>query len=243
MKKFLCVFFSILTLGWLQTSHQATHVEAEENYYKNQWEAKLNTLHTKRQVIIVTVPTVRSYKGKLYSYEKMSDGNWKEAMPVMKAVIGKTGVSSRKLEGDGKSPAGKFMFGTSFGSTSKPSGMTWPFKKTTINDYWVDDSNSSLYNRWVTVNPTTKKTWRSAEKLLHPLYKYATVIRYNDDPIVKGKGSAIFLHIWKNENSPTLGCVAISETNIVKVLRWINSSKRPIIIIGTEAQIAGMIKN
>jgi L,D-peptidoglycan transpeptidase YkuD (ErfK/YbiS/YcfS/YnhG family) len=243
MKKFLYCFLSILTLGWLQTDHQAPHVEAKESFYKNQWETKLNNLHTKRQVIIVTVPSVRSYKAQLYSYEKMANGKWKEVMPVMKAVVGKTGVSSRKIEGDGKSPAGKFMFGTGFGSTSKPAGMTWPFKKTTINDYWVDDPKSPSYNKWVTVKSNTKKTWRSSEKLLQPLYKYASVIRYNDDPIIRGKGSAIFLHVWKNENSPTLGCVAVSETNMVKLFKWMNSSKRPIIIIGTEAQVAGMIKN
>jgi L,D-peptidoglycan transpeptidase YkuD (ErfK/YbiS/YcfS/YnhG family) len=243
MKKFLYCFLSILTLGWLQSDYQAPIAAAEENFYKNQWETKLNNLHSKRQVIIVTVPSVRSYNAQLYSYGKMANGKWKEVMPVMKAVVGKTGVSSRKIEGDGKTPTGKYLFGTSFGSTSKPSGMTWPFKKTTVNDYWVDDPKSSFYNKWVTVNSRIKKTWRSDEKLLQPLYKYAAVIRYNDNPIIKGKGSAIFLHVWKNENSPTLGCVAVSETNIVKLLRWMNNSKRPVIFIGTEAQITGMIKN
>jgi L,D-peptidoglycan transpeptidase YkuD (ErfK/YbiS/YcfS/YnhG family) len=243
MKKFLCCLLSILTMGWLQSVHHPPIAKANESFYKNQWEAKLNTLQTKRQVIIVTVPSVRSFKAKLYTYEKVSNGKWKESMSVMKAVIGKTGVSSRKIEGDGKTPTGKYMFGTSFGSSSKPLGMTWPFKKTTVNDYWVDDPKSPSYNKWVTIDSNTKKTWRSSEKLLQPLYKYAIVIRYNDNPIIKGKGSAIFLHVWKNENSPTLGCVAVSETNVVKLLRWMNSSKRPIIVIGTEAQIAGLIKD
>ncbi|MFC0187303.1 L,D-transpeptidase [Fictibacillus aquaticus] len=237
MKKIFLSLLAILSFGAFPGG-----ADASTSFYKAQWESKLPKLETKRQVIVVTVPNARSYQAKLYTYEKMSDGKWRAAFPVMKAVVGKTGVSSRKVEGDGKSPTGKFLFGTAFGSAVKPSAVTWPYKKTTVSDFWVDDAKSSYYNKWVNTTKM-KATWNSAEKLLQPLYKYAAVIRYNDDPIVKGKGSAIFLHVWKNEYSPTLGCTAVSEANLVKLLSWMNASKRPIIVVGTEAQVAGYITN
>jgi L,D-peptidoglycan transpeptidase YkuD (ErfK/YbiS/YcfS/YnhG family) len=65
------------------------------------------------------------------------------------------------------------------------------------------------------------------------LYKYGIVIEYNTDPIIKGNGSAIFLHIWKGEGLPTVGCVAVSEEDIIKIMGWLDPAASPLIIIGT----------
>jgi L,D-peptidoglycan transpeptidase YkuD (ErfK/YbiS/YcfS/YnhG family) len=48
------------------------------------------------------------------------------------------------------------------------------------------------------------------------------LIKYNHSPVIKGKGSAIFLHITKNLNKPTRGCVAITKINLLKILPLIN---------------------
>ena len=80
-------------------------------------------------------------------------------------------------------------------------------------------------------NPYEK--WKSFERMNHELYKYGAVINYNRNPIIKGKGSAIFLHIWRGENKPTAGCTATSEKNVLSLLKWMDPEKNPHIIMGT----------
>ena len=58
------------------------------------------------------------------------------------------------------------------------------------------------------------------------LYKYGAVINYNTNPIIKGKGSAIFLHIWRNENEVTAGCVATSEKNLLTFIEMDGSLRK-----------------
>ncbi|MNT94259.1 hypothetical protein D3C72_2359060 [compost metagenome] len=57
------------------------------------------------------------------------------------------------------------------------------------------------------------------------------VIRYNDNPIIKGKGSAIFMHIWRSQDKPTAGCVAMSEVNLLKVMNRLDPKQSPVISI------------
>ena len=66
-------------------------------------------------------------------------------------------------------------------------------------------------------------------------YRHAVVIDYNRFPVVPGRGSAIFLHVW-NAN-PTSGCVAIDFDRLVEIMRWLDPAKHPKIAIGTDAQL------
>ena len=66
------------------------------------------------------------------------------------------------------------------------------------------------------------------------LYKIGFVIEYNTESRVSGKGSAIFVHIWRSYNSPTLGCVAMSEKDLAELLEWLDPLKNPVIIISQE---------
>jgi L,D-peptidoglycan transpeptidase YkuD (ErfK/YbiS/YcfS/YnhG family) len=63
------------------------------------------------------------------------------------------------------------------------------------------------------------------------LYKYTIVIEYNTRPIVAGDGSAIFVHVWRSAESPTAGCVALSERNVKRLLKWLDVSKQPVIVL------------
>jgi len=65
------------------------------------------------------------------------------------------------------------------------------------------------------------------------------VIEYNMHPIVKGKGSAIFLHVWKQRGA-TAGCVAMSEEMVLRILGWLDPAKKPLIIMGTESELGSM---
>jgi L,D-peptidoglycan transpeptidase YkuD (ErfK/YbiS/YcfS/YnhG family) len=98
-------------------------------------------------------------------------------------------------------------------------------------DIWVDDPQADDYNRWTKIQETKAASYEMMKREDNQ-YKYGIVIEYNTDPIIKGNGSAIFLHIWKGEGIPTAGCVAVSEEDIVKILDWLDPVAAPLIFIG-----------
>jgi L,D-peptidoglycan transpeptidase YkuD (ErfK/YbiS/YcfS/YnhG family) len=61
-------------------------------------------------------------------------------------------------------------------------------------------------------------------------YKWGLFVQYNAHPVVKGKGSCIFLHIWENERTGTAGCTAMEEKNLIRLLRWIQAEKVPLLV-------------
>jgi L,D-peptidoglycan transpeptidase YkuD (ErfK/YbiS/YcfS/YnhG family) len=82
-------------------------------------------------------------------------------------------------------------------------------QQTTKEDKWIDDVNSPDYNKHIT-GATDAKSYENL--LLNTYdYKYCSVIEYNTNPVVKGKGSAIFFHLALKPASFTSGCVAIQE--------------------------------
>lgn len=153
---------------------------------------------------------------------------WQIELPPMPARVGGNGLAAQnsKQEGDGKSPSGQYLIGTAFGSApALPAGSKLPYRQTTENDFWIDDASSPAYNTWV----TGEKPTASHEKLLRPEYDYALVVEYNTSPITPGLGSAIFVHIWRDQNSPTAGCVALDKENLEKILVWLDPEKLPTI--------------
>jgi L,D-peptidoglycan transpeptidase YkuD (ErfK/YbiS/YcfS/YnhG family) len=112
-----------------------------------------------------------------------------------------------------------------------------PYRQATDDDFWVDDANSEDYNRWVKGEPKAA-SWEKMKRD-DDQYKYGVVIEYNMHPIVKERGSAIFLHVWKPGES-TLGCVSMSEEMILNILGWLDPAKKPLIIMGTESELRAM---
>jgi L,D-peptidoglycan transpeptidase YkuD (ErfK/YbiS/YcfS/YnhG family) len=188
------------------------------------------------QMIIVEANGWDTKYAKLSTYEKVN-GVWKKALSEMPATIGYNGFAQVMKEGGGASPTGIYNIGTGFGWAAKPANVKYSYRVTTAYDYWVDDVSSADYNKWIyyTGNPSTR--WKSFERMNHPLYKYGAVIKYNENPIVNGKGSAIFLHMWKSSTSATAGCVAVSESNIKTLLSWMDPKKNPLIVMGPTSEI------
>jgi L,D-peptidoglycan transpeptidase YkuD (ErfK/YbiS/YcfS/YnhG family) len=52
------------------------------------------------------------------------------------------------------------------------------------------------------------------------------VLNYNTNPVVKNKGSAIFIHIAKNNYKPTAGCVALKKGDLIKLLQTIKKNTK-----------------
>ncbi|MED3690112.1 L,D-transpeptidase family protein [Peribacillus butanolivorans] len=197
---------------------------------------KFDTRKNVNQVVAVTGKSMSDTKVTIQTYEKKK-GEWRRALKKMEGVIGKNGFTKSKKEGDGKSPIGIYSFGTAFGSETKPANMKMKYKKTTKNDYWIDDQTSKDYNKWKTYTGNPADKWKSFERMNHELYKYGAVINYNMNPIKKGKGSAIFLHIWRGETKPTAGCTATAEKNVLSLLKWMDPEQNPHIIMGTNESL------
>ncbi|NLK70509.1 MAG: L,D-transpeptidase family protein [Clostridiales bacterium] len=202
---------------------------------------RLNIENGSSQIIVVSSEKEGHYKATVETFEKTIDG-WNKSLPPMNAVIGEKGFSLDKKEGDLKAPAGIFRIGTAFGTIDRPTYIKLSYKKTSKNDYWIDDVYSQDYNNWVEFEGDPYSKWKSFEKLMITSYKLAFVIEYNMNPAVKGKGSAIFCHIWQGSNISTKGCTALSEANISKLLNWIDPKKNPLIIQGTADMLEDMVK-
>lgn len=160
-------------------------------------------------------------------YDKLDDGTWVDTGLTTYGYVGQNGVDVKSQEGDYKTPYGLYHIGDMFYIDDKPQTKLNSFQ-VTEQTYWVDDPNSAYYNQ--RVEGTYSMDWNSAEhmKSYYSSYKYGFVIDYNTNPIVAGKGSAIFFHIGY---SPTAGCVAVSENDVLSYLSLLDKNKNPYILM------------
>ncbi|MFT6080117.1 MAG: L,D-peptidoglycan transpeptidase YkuD (ErfK/YbiS/YcfS/YnhG family) [Planctomycetota bacterium] len=147
------------------------------------------------------------------------------------------GDGPRKREGDGRAPAGIFSLGTAFGYAAiAPAGMALPYRQSTDRDYFVDASDSPVYNQWQSIpiaEPNTPKArWNSCERMRRDdaVYELGMVVNHNTSDAVPGRGSAIFLHVWAGEGESTSGCTAMSLANLRRVMMWLRSDAQPLLV-------------
>ena len=188
------------------------------------------------QLIIITdeeslvIESKQFYKATLYSFEKNADDQWGEAFVPCKVNLSSKGFAlpNDKVEGDKKTPTGYYPITFAFG---KKNDLTTrlDFIEIGKNHIWISDTTSNEYNTIVndidgkySSNTVNEKLFRNDD-----LYDYAIVIDYNVNPIVKGKGSAIFMHIQRNENHRTAGCISLSREDIVQLIEWLDPAKHP----------------
>ena len=163
----------------------------------------------------------------IYAFEADGSGAWSEYLGKTSGHVGRNGVSKAKAEGDGTTPVGLFPLPSAFGVEADP-GCLLPYRQAGENSCWVDDPDSAYYNQWA--EESDDKDWDSAEHLRdYPTqYAYAAVIGYNMDPVTPGAGSAIFLHCGGN---PTSGCVSLAQSELLKLLTWLDPARNPRILI------------
>jgi L,D-peptidoglycan transpeptidase YkuD (ErfK/YbiS/YcfS/YnhG family) len=150
-----------------------------------------------------------------------ADENWLTYGDVqVRCALGRTGIidADDKREGDGKSPAGiwpirRVMWRADRGGTPQTAFALAPIAP---DDGWCDTSTDPNYNKPV------KHPYRvSAETLWRDdgLYDIIVVLGHNDDPVVAGMGSAIFLHCARADYGATQGCVALAKADLLDLLR------------------------
>lgn len=145
------------------------------------------------------------------------NGVWTETLSCS-ARVGRNGITGNKREGDGKTPRGIYSFGQAFGVAGNP-GTSRRWLQVNNNHYWVDDVNSSYYNKLVDASQTGIQ-WSSAEHLIsYPTaYRYAIALNYNT-ACTPGAGSAIFLHC--STGRATNCCISVSQGDMIRILKML----------------------
>ncbi len=147
----------------------------------------------------------------------------------------------RKREGDRRSPAGLFTIGPAFGyAAAPPTGTRVAY--TAVDASWqcVDDPASAHYNR-VLDQRTVTPDWSSAEAMRRrdALYTWVVAIRHNQ-AATPGGGSCIFLHVWRDAGHPTVGCTAMAEADLVRLLAALDPAAHPVLALLPAAEYAAL---
>jgi len=140
---------------------------------------------------------------------------------LYKCAIGKNGITNNKIEGDKCTPSGIYSIDQIYYRKDKLTLPKIDFQTTPINKNfgWCDDTTSSHYNKFIEFpfSDRAEILFREDE-----IYNIICVISYNTNPIIKNKGSAIFLHVANTDYSGTAGCLALKQSDLIELLQNIN---------------------
>lgn len=136
---------------------------------------------------------------------------------TLRCALGKGGIRADKHEGDGATPVGllpirRLLWRADRGP--RPGGGL-PVEPIAPEDGWCDDPVHADYNRQVRLPHPARheRLWRE-----DALYDVIGVLGWNDTPVRRGRGSAIFLHVARADLAPTEGCVALAEKDLRRIL-------------------------
>jgi len=136
--------------------------------------------------------------------------------PCQYGAKGITAAES-KQEGDLKTPAGTYPLRQLFYRSDRLK-LHQDVLKTALSpkDGWCDDPLDPLYNQWI----QTPYAGRHEDLFRKDnVYDLIWVLGYNDDPVVPYKGSAIFLHLSREDLGPTAGCIALRQKDFLEILQ------------------------
>lgn len=142
---------------------------------------------------------------------------------IFKCSIGKAGLNKKKKEGDKCTPFGTFQLGNLYWRPDRVKKPKTKLKCIPIKRdmKWCNDQNSKFYNReFKNEKIGYENLYRKDFK-----YNYFILIKYNYKKVIKGKGSAIFIHLTKNYN-PTLGCIALKENDFLILAKIIKKNAK-----------------
>ena len=145
-----------------------------------------------------------------------------------RCAVGKAGIGIKKKEGDNITPKGNFRIIKVYYRKDKIKKIHKKIKLIEIKKKmgWCNDPKSKDYNKQIKL-PTKfnhEKLYRS-----DILYDLILLISYNINPIIKNKGSAIFIHVAKRNYNPTAGCIALKKKDLIHLLRLIKKNTKVLI--------------
>ena len=143
-------------------------------------------------------------------------------------ALGKAGIKEKTIEGDNVTPKGIFKIIKIYYRPDKIKKIKTLIKKIKIrkNMGWCDDSKSRFYNQQIKLPSKFgyEKLYRKDR-----IYDLLVVLNYNTRPIVKNKGSAIFIHVAKKNYKKTAGCIALKKHHLLRLIKEIKSKTRIVI--------------
>ncbi|MCX5804512.1 MAG: L,D-transpeptidase family protein [Proteobacteria bacterium] len=219
-------------------AHEKTNEAAVLPWMKTLFERKAGESD---QILLIVGNNPELFSAKIYPFERRNN-RWDLMLKPIDASIGRNGFAlpDIKREGDGRTPSGVYALEYAFGYLPEMHTKMRYFQ-TTEDDVWVDDPDSVDYNKLVKRGHTKAASFEDMRRK-DSMYKYGIVIAYNANPVVRGLGSAIFLHIWRGKRKPTSGCIAMSEETIISILDWLDPSRKPIVMMGIVDTLKDMLK-
>ena len=181
------------------------------------------------QAIVVTAAAYGSSTATFTAYERDA-GGWRAVLGPWATRIGNKGFAppGEKEEGDGRTPSGVYGFSFLFGVAPDP-GVRFEYRQVPDDSIvWDEDPESPTYNLWIDLDD--HGGGRDPEGMYQPVaYRHGAVIAYNTAR-TPGLGSGIFLHA--STGRATAGCVSLPVDQLVSVLRWLDPSRSPRIVMG-----------
>ncbi len=174
-----------------------------------------------KQIILVEQAKSKISVGALSLLTKDEKNSWSEQFRCT-AYLGKNGLDKQQ-EGDARTPSGDYGVLMAFGAKDNP-GSAIPYTKLTDTMYLCGDKE--YYNQFIDVSKLQHTCSKNSEHLIRyiPQYNYALFLDYNKENTY-GKGSAIFLHCF-GSYPYTMGCIAVAEENMIKILKTIAPTAR-----------------
>ena len=147
---------------------------------------------------------------------------------ICRCALGSAGVGNKKIEGDNITPKGTFKIVKIYYRKDRIKKISSKFKQFEIqkNIGWCDDPKSEKYNQSINLPSiySHEKFYRKDN-----IYDLILVLNYNIKPIIKNKGSAIFIHIAKRNYKKTKGCIALKKNHLLKLITKIKKNTKIII--------------
>lgn len=171
---------------------------------------------------------------------------WRQIGAPVRVSLGANGLAAGarparglppKTEGDGRTPAGTYPIVQAFGRAAVYD-TRMPYLAIARAHEAVDDPASAYYNCIVDTRRIPAPDWKTSENMWRRdhLYDLGAVVGYNTAPAKPGKGSCIFLHIWKSPGAPTAGCVAMSRADLGRIVGWLDPAANPVIVVRAAAR-------
>jgi L,D-peptidoglycan transpeptidase YkuD (ErfK/YbiS/YcfS/YnhG family) len=193
-----------------------------------------------RQLITVEASTGAPVSEATVELWQQEGGCWHAVAGPWPGRIGANGFADHHREGDGTTPTGLFPIGpVVFGNAPNP-GTALRYHRLVCGDWWDEDPVSPAYNTYQHVRCGQRPPFGGGSEALWTetaAYPSFAVVNYNVAPVVPGAGSAIFVHA--DIGSPTNGCVALPLPNLDYLLRWLDPSAAPAIVMGPSSELDG----
>ncbi len=140
-----------------------------------------------------------------------------------KCALGKRGIGYKRKEGDLITPKGTYKVKYILYRKDRVKKIQTKIKKIAIRKDmgWCDDPKSKDYNKLIKLPYaySYEKIFRKENN-----YDIILILNYNMNPVIKNKGSAIFIHIAKKNYKKTEGCIALKKIHLLKIIKRMNKN-------------------